>query len=763
MFWDGVNGPAVYTDGNADIPLTNRRGETVAEQHTRLMKQVRMRSSYDEKDVEDAIEKLTLGQAMQLSAAIQLTSARLAVTGKTDPRYSEIRSKASEIDYALAVTIDNANYRRDDPNPGADLSEQFLRDWNISVESAAATFFQDGWITSSTSMRSQILQKASAKLNDTPKESTRAFDAFIRGNPDPSRAKHTTQFNDHAYDALDSAIGQSASSVVGASQRLTGDILGGGTTTLYRGTAVDHQYGGGVTNPLTAWATSPGVADEFARANDGIVYKKTFNNSQIVGFAGIGFGHNLQEEHVVAGGAFDLTPVPYDGTFAVSDGTVSIGGEEFVYLDGEKFGGPDWIKAVAAADVSDVALTMNSPVAFANTWRDEIGRFAEKGYTASSGEGTRYQFGDNRHWSEPLVNVSYSHENEDGEQEWVDDPWALKHYGSIETSFEMTESEREALRAELDNMTDVQLIALCGSVPHWVRADGYPDLTAGQALQFQAMEEFRRNGLPSHGGDRDGWNSREYEAMLDDFKSGKISAGEWSDRVASEYGVTIESGAVSWVHEQWAGSSMKPASISAMRSVSYRHGLDASMGQYEDWLSSHTGGWFGNLSRRLDDSRRISKELGGTIDAVTGSTYRKTQQMLSEANIDGLTVYRGVNGEGKYRDLEVGGTLTANPLSSWTSNESVAHDFATTYGDDATPAVVVSSSIENSDVWGFSGIGAGSSEEAEFILLGNDVSIRSVENADEDFAVDSRDAVYIDDTQYGGPDWIKKAGHTRPA
>jgi hypothetical protein len=66
-------------------------------------------------------------------------------------------------------------------------------------------------------------------------------------------------------------------------------------------------------------------------------------------------------------------------------------------------------------------------------------------------------------------------------------------------------------------------------------------------------------------------------------------------------------------------------------------------------------------------------------------------------------------------------------------------------------------------VWGFSGIGAGSSEEAEFILLGNDVAIRSVEHAGTDFAVDSRDAVYIDDTQYGGPDWIKKAGHTRNA
>jgi hypothetical protein len=366
------------------------------------------------------------------------------------------------------------------------------------------------------------------------------------------------------------------------------------------------------------------------------------------------------------------------------------------------------------------------------------------------------------------VNVSYSHENEDGEQEWVDDPWALKHYGSIETSFEMTESEREALRAELDNMTAEQLLDNMTAkqssdgrfLPGWEKFDEYPDLTAGQMLQFQAMTDFSKNGLPSHvPGDRDGWTSREYEAMLDDFKSGKISADEWSDMVVAEYGVTIESAAVRFVHKNWAGSSMKPASIAAMRSVSDRHGLDVPMGQYEDWLSSHTG----ESSLRLDGSRHISKELGGTIDAVTGSTYRKTQQMLSEANIDGLTVYRGVNGEGKYRDLEVGGTLTANPLSSWSSNESVAIDFATTYGDDRTPGVVVSSSIENSDVWGFSGIGAGSSEEAEFILLGNDVAIQSVEHAGSDFAVDARDAVYIDDTQYGGPDWIKKAGDTRNA
>jgi hypothetical protein len=752
VFWDGVNGPAIYNEGNPDIPLTDRFGETVAEQYTSLMKQARMRPAYDEKDVENAIEKLTLGQAMQLSAAIQLTSNRLRATGETDPRYSEIRSKATEIDYAVAVTIDNANYRRDDPNPGADLSEQFLRDWNISVESAAATFFQDGWITSSTSMRSQILQKASAKLNDTPKESTRVFDGFIRGNP-------SRPFNDVAYDTLDSAIGQSASSVVGASQRLTGDILGGGTTTLYRGTAANHENGwsSGVTNPLTAWATTPAVAAEFASMNGGEVYQASFDNSQIVGFAGIGFGHNLQSEHVVAGGKHDLTPVS-DWRDEI-EWAVSVRGRvdsTSVYLDGEKFGGPDWIKAVAAADVPDVALTMNSPVAFANTWRDEIGRFAEKGYTASSGEGTRYQFGDNRHWSEPLVNVSYSHENEDGEQEWVSDDWALKHYGAIETSFEMTESEREALRAELDNMTAEQFAEhQTGRVRY--KADWYDEMTAGQAMQLRAMEEFQRNGLPSHGGDRDGWNSREYEAMLDDFKSGKISADEWSDRVASEYGVTIESAAVSWVHEQWAASSSYPASVAAMRSVSDRHGLDASMGQYEDWLSSRTG------STRLQRSTVVSKELGGTIDAVTGSTYRKTQQMLSEANIDGLTLHRGVTAKDKYSDLQVDGTLTTNPLSSWSSNESVAIDFATTYQSPDDNGVVVSSSIENSDVWGFSGIGAGSSEEAEFILLGNDVAIRSVEHAGTDFAVDSRDAVYIDDTQYGGPDWIKKAGHTRNA
>ena len=408
--------------------------------------------------------------------------------------------------------------------------------------------------------------------------------------------------------------------------------------------------------------------------------------------------------------------------------------------------------------VGDVDLTIDTSVQFANVWRDEMGRFAEKGYTASSGEGVRYQFGDNRHWSEPLVNVSYSHENEDGEQEWVDDDWALKHYGSIETAFEMTESEREALRAELDNMTDVQLIELGGSVPHWVRADGYPDLTAGQALQFQAMEEFRRNGLPNHApGDRDGWTSQEYDAMLGDFKSGKISADEWSDRVATEYGVTIESAAVSFVHEQWAGSSSKPSSVAAMRSVSERHGLDVSMGRYEDWLSSATTE-SGPGSNKLQRSYQMSSELGGTIDAVTGSTYRKTQQMLSEANIDGLTVHRGVTAKGKYSGLEVDGTLTANPLSSWSSNVSVATDFATTYADSVN-GVVVSSSIENSDVWGFSGIGAGSSKEEEFILLGNDLVIGSIET---EFAV-AGEPVYIDDTQYGGPDWIKKAGDTRNA
>ena len=401
----------------------------------------------------------------------------------------------------------------------------------------------------------------------------------------------------------------------------------------------------------------------------------------------------------------------------------------------------------AVGEVAGFVSGSPATIGFANTWRDEMGRFAEKGYVAASGRGTRWDL-------------------EHGEVVWYDEPngmwtsaaWAKKHYGAAEVALQMTDAERAVLQTELDvklgtvmdadptglasDMTKIvasatrRTVASAGGPPDH-RGDGafvsvVEEFTVGQSMQLVSTYEY----LSRNAASRDGAKAALDKMIHDHAKYGEPTASSISEFVASRYLVPQEAGAVSYFHAGWQESS---ASIRSQVLQDAAHavfsGPTESRSSFRNFVESHP-------TYNADKYSVMSGHLSATARSVVSASSRVTADMIGTGD---LTLMRGTSNP----NIRYGRDFLMNPASSWTNDLETAADFS-------RGGAVIETVVSKNNVIGYEGIGFGSAKESEYVVAGGIIHSDNWDTIDVFATGIDTDPVYIDGDEYGGPDWIKE-------
>jgi hypothetical protein len=241
----------------------------------------------------------------------------------------------------------------------------------------------------------------------------------------------------------------------------------------------------------------------------------------------------------------------------------------------------------------------------------------------------------------------------------------------------------------------------------------------------------------------------------------------------SRFGVSPAAGFLGALNRSWAESSQDYLSQAHQMSVAntYGHSFDQSgVPESMDWLRNR--GDNGLISGGSDPklAKDLYSEWQPAFDAAAAANYRFTQRQLERQGVgesDPITVYRGVKtitGTGSL-DGPVGTEI--NPLSSWTTSPTVAHDFG-------GGGWVFEAEVPRQFVYSTAGIsGMGSLPEEEVILTADDlISARVVnrgadgpvgydqmlDNIHAELAVRVVNGVTIVHVDAEDVDWLKRSG-----
>lgn len=266
---------------------------------------------------------------------------------------------------------------------------------------------------------------------------------------------------------------------------------------------------------------------------------------------------------------------------------------------------------------------------------------------------------------------------------------------------------QKGLKRLLDSPIDIGRVTAV--VGRDIRGDLVSDLVSEASRRGQGMTR----GMPA-------WNLVEQGTTVRQFLE-RLSAGEFTEMYANNSlrGLSPETIATSILVRQfvdgWAFTSndSDPRSISKQMAAAEMHGIDHEKFYREEYL--HRG-------MRVDeevlaDARRQLEESRDILEGLTQSEYDATQEMLREAGIDKVVLYRGFSvkpgTEPSQGDVISTGS---NPLSSWTTNFRTAGDFAPT--GDVRIGVVTAMEVPIEMIQSTTVTGRGCLHEHEVIVIG---------------------------------------------
>jgi len=324
----------------------------------------------------------------------------------------------------------------------------------------------------------------------------------------------------------------------------------------------------------------------------------------------------------------------------------------------DTFDGPEY-QMVGGTLVAPDTMT------FANTWRDELGRFAPKGYqhgpaavglTAGVGRGEGWDIRD----GEYVVSAR----DRDGNVVWSDDPnlsvfftsGMRKYRNAIEVANMMDDEDAHALVTELEDIQFDDLDSwLFLSTSNYVRDSG---LATTEGLSMAAAFQIAAWRQASSTAEIGSWDDADTVSKL--LGAGNIS--EAQEAITVLYGITPQSGFIAAVNNGWATSSTSYSSLALQ--------LHASGG------SRHQLSWLGEKSgdHVLDKAGRLSVQMRNSFSAAS-SAYQERSMMTMEALGvgDRMELWRGVR---NMSDFAQNGMVNTNPLSSWSTMYGVAKGFA---------------------------------------------------------------------------------------
>jgi hypothetical protein len=267
-------------------------------------------------------------------------------------------------------------------------------------------------------------------------------------------------------------------------------------------------------------------------------------------------------------------------------------------------------------------------------------------------------------------------------QEWIDAPQRAamaEHYEKGETE-QYSQAVRAAYKQQV--AASIQRHLMTSDLTNEdlrAAAKDFYDVTMGQGYQPQKPSEFAYANLP---------RGRALDAA-------KVSQG---------------------ILDQWAASSAdaNPRSVALQLSAADLMGFAPHVPR--SWEQS-----------AIDNGTRLAERHARVLGSALGHVYDRTQQELKAAGIETVEVYRGLTvPKAEYTptlDKAHVGPVRLQPLSSFSTNVSTAHDFAHDTLDPDRPTgqvgVVMATRIPRSRIFSTPRTGPGCLSEWECIILGN--------------------------------------------
>jgi hypothetical protein len=168
----------------------------------------------------------------------------------------------------------------------------------------------------------------------------------------------------------------------------------------------------------------------------------------------------------------------------------------------------------------------------------------------------------------------------------------------------------------------------------------------------------------------------------------------------------------------WAATSndSDPRSISKQMAAGEMYGID-----YEEFYKNYRHKGSKVDTSILDDARRQLEQNRDLLHALTRAEYNATQEMLREAGIKTVTVYRGVQLDPSKQTIPPTGSVVeswANPLSSWTTDLGTASgQFGRSVG--VAKGVTFAMEVPVEMIQATTATGRGCLHEYEVILIGH--------------------------------------------
>lgn len=327
------------------------------------------------------------------------------------------------------------------------------------------------------------------------------------------------------------------------------------------------------------------------------------------------------------------------------------------------------------------------------------------------------------------------------------DAGLVKHLGSLRVAKEMTDRERAGLESDLDyEVKDFSIgsrepfaeaVAIANSNVATV-----PRTTVGISVQLGAIWDRyadTRDDIKKMDKVTEALTRYEGEYQTD-LRGARAKLSRELERIS---GVSVASGFVSYVHQQWANSAHSHESV-AMQLVAAK---DRKLTEASASLKKHLTG--PGRPRSLSDlavAEALVKKAPEALGAVFSATYRLTQRELAKAGITEVEVYRGIKVTGALAKKII---AQPSPLSSWTTDEFTAFEFSIHGG-------MYKATVPVSQVYSLANLsGTGALNEREVLVLGNRITasehkIPGVKS--EDLAAEEIPVVEIDAEDF---DWIK--------
>lgn len=333
-------------------------------------------------------------------------------------------------------------------------------------------------------------------------------------------------------------------------------------------------------------------------------------------------------------------------------------------------------------------------------------------------------------WTAPMherITIDGKTQDDVGREKWRE---MVKHQGAIDAAGTLTDEEQAAIEAELAGVSKnaiaardpallgfgESLLMTAGRSPYAAvdaestrRSNKVYELAAAipvpLTLQLSHLKVADDAGLL---GDRV-YQDERFAELSDALINSDASPGSVSDLsayVTERWGVTPASGVFHTFNGGWKESSRSARSLAVQREVAARYGIDtAGFDAFIDQASrgqDMTGDW-------------VRQQMPKTVSGYVDGTYRRTQEFLAETRAKEIPVYRGVKGD-TFKPTS-GEVVTGNPISSWTTSEPVAMQFADSAFN--KPGRVLVDYTDVADVFAVSAVtGMGAIVEHEVILLG---------------------------------------------